>query len=111
MSQNSETLLNGPGAAAILAAGIGCFLNGFFFLLEDASPVAKHFFTFYNPAGPLSGTTTTAVIIWLLVWLLLARIWRTKTVNIRWVNLVAFLLLACGLLLTFPPFIDMLQGK
>jgi hypothetical protein len=111
MSQNSYALTNGPGAAAILSASLGCFLNGLFFLAEDASPAAKSFFTFYNPAGALSGTTTVAVIVWLLTWFFLARAWRTKTVNMWWVNLLAFLLLASSLLLTFPPFIDLLQGK
>jgi hypothetical protein len=111
MSQNSTSLPNGPGAAAILAAGVGCFLNGLFFLFEDAWPAAKSFFTFYKPSGALSGTTTTAVIIWLIIWFVLARIWRTKTVNMFWVNSIAFLLLTASLLLTFPPFIDLLQGK
>lgn len=112
MTDNSQmTLPNGPGAAAILAAGLGCFLNGLFFLLEDASPAAKSFFTFYSPSGALSGTTTTAVVIWLLVWFLLARAWGKRNVNMWWVNLAAFSLLALSLLLTFPPFIDLLQGK
>lgn len=111
MTDNSQLIPNGPGAAAILSAGLGCFLNGLFFLFEDASPAANSFFKFYSPSGALSGTTTTAVIIWLLVWLLLARAWRKKNVNMWWVNLVAFSLLALSLLLTFPPFIDLLQGK
>jgi hypothetical protein len=107
----TSEVLNGPGAAAILSAGLGCFLVGLFFLAEDALPAANTFFTFYAPAGALSGTTTAAVVIWLAVWWILSRAWRRKTLRMWWVNAVAFLLLTLGLLLTFPPFIDFLQGK
>ena len=42
----NSSLPNGPGAAAILSAGLGCFLLSVFAVLADASkPVAK-FFTF-----------------------------------------------------------------
>jgi len=108
MSDSTNTITNGPGAAAILAAGIGCFLIGLFFLLAEASPAAKKFFTFYNPTGALSGKTTVAVIVWLLVWFILARAWRKRNVNMWWVNLAAFFLLALSLLLTFPPVIEKL---
>mgnify|MGYP001566084613 FL=1 len=108
MSDNTNTITNGPGAAAILAAGIGCFLIGLFFLFAEASPTAKSFFTFYKPSGALSGITTSAVVIWLVSWLLLSRAWRKRNVNMWWINLTAFLLLALSLLLTFPPVIEML---
>lgn len=46
-----SNLPNGPGAAAILSAGIGCFALSVFAVVADASkPVAK-FFTFYLPTG------------------------------------------------------------
>ncbi|MBU5769334.1 hypothetical protein ICN56_32645, partial [Pseudomonas aeruginosa] len=48
-------LPNGPGAAAILAAGIGCAALGVFALLGDAFPGIASFFKFYMPTGPLSG--------------------------------------------------------
>lgn len=111
MEQNSHPITNGPGAAAILSAGIGCFLVGLFALTGDASPAAAKFFTFYTPTGPLSGVTTSAIVIWLVVWFFLARAWRDKTVSMRWVNTFAFLFLILSLLLTFPPFMDLLQGK
>ena len=66
---------------------------------------------FYNPAGTLSGVTTLAIIIWLVAWYALNRLWRAKTVPMVKVNVAAFVLLAVGLLLTFPPFVDLLQGK
>ena len=111
MYDDSISLKNGPGAAAILAAGLGCFLIGAFYWLAEVSPAAKSFFTFYAPVGALSGKTTVAVVIWLLVWFILSRAWRTKNVNMRLVNLAAFTLLGLSLLLTFPPVIEFLQGK
>ncbi len=102
---------NGPGAAAILAAGIGCAAVGILAILRDAFTTVANLLNFYKPSGPLSGVTTVAIIVWLVAWLILANRWRTRNVAIGKVNLVAFVLLAVGLLLTFPPFMDLLQGK
>jgi hypothetical protein len=107
----SDTIPNGPGAAAILAAGIGCFAVGLFALAGDASPTIAHFLTFYVPTGALSGVTTSAIIIWLGAWYGLARRWSTRDVAMAKVNSAAFVLLALSVLLTFPPFMDLLQGK
>lgn len=102
---------NGAAAAAILAAGFGCFAVGVFAYLGDAVPALKGFFNFYNPTGPLSGVTTTAIIAWLIVWAVLSRAWTGKTVAMGKSNAVAYVLLGIGFLLTFPPFGDFLQGK
>lgn len=104
-------LPNGLGAAAILSAGLGCFLLSVFAVLADASkPVAK-FFTYYVPTGPLSGVTTTAILLWLLTWFVLARMWRHRTVALVKINVAAFAFLLLGILLTFPPFADLLLRK
>ena len=108
---SGETLPNGPGAAAILAAGIGSAAFGVFALLGDAFPAINRLFTFYKPSGALSGVSTVAVIVWLVAWYVLARRWATKTVAMAGVNLAAFVLLAVGVLPTFPPVMDLLQGK
>jgi hypothetical protein len=106
-----DKIPNGPGAAAILAAGIGSLALGVFALAGDASTAINHFFSFYTPSGALSGVTTTAVIVWLFAWFVLARRWSTETVALTKVNVAAFVMLALGLLLTFPPLMDLLQGK
>jgi hypothetical protein len=77
----------------------------------DASDVIGKFLNFYNPTGTLSGVTTAAIVVWLAVWFVPAKRWQTKTVAVEKVNLAAFVLLAVGLLLTFPPFINFLKGK
>ena len=111
MSQNPtgfgkpvERIPNGLGAAAILAAGIGCAAIGVLAFAAELSPAFRSLSNFYNPVGPLSGKTTVAIIVWLAAWYVLSRFWRQKTVDIRSVNLTAFILLGIGFLLTFPPF-------
>jgi len=106
-----EAIPNGPGAAAILAAGIGSAALGVFALAGDAFSAINRLFTFYKPSGALSGVSTVAVIVWLVAWYVLARRWATATVAMAQVNVAAFMLLAVGVLLTFPPFMDLLQGK
>lgn len=102
---------NGPGGAAILAAGIGCAAMGVLALAADASSAVGSALNFYNPTGALSGVTTAAIAIWLVAWFLLNRAWHGRTVPMVRVNTAAFALLAVGFLLTFPPLMDLLQGK
>ena len=101
------TLPNGFGAAAILAAGIGCFSLGVLTVAGDASKSFARHLIFYRPTGPLSGVTTTAIVIWLLTWALLSHRWNARSVALRPILTVAFLLLGAALLLTFPPVIDL----
>ena len=106
-----EITPNGPGAAAILGAGIGSAVLGILALASDASETIKHLLNFYNPTGALSGVTTVTIVIWLVCWYLLNLRWRSKAVDITKINVAAFIGLAIGLLLTFPPFMDLIQGK
>jgi hypothetical protein len=52
-----------------------------------------------------------AIAIWLVVWLVLHRLWRARTISMSRVNTLSVLLFVGGVLLTFPPFMDLLQGK
>jgi hypothetical protein len=106
-----DRIPNGPGAAAILAAGVGSLALGLFALAGDAWPSAKQAFNVWTPTGPLSGVTTSAVLVWLAAWFCLSRVWSRRNVNLVIVNSVSFLMLIAALLLTFPPFMDFLQGK
>jgi hypothetical protein len=105
------TMPNGPGAAAILAAGIGCAAVGILAFAGDASQAIGRALNFYNPVGTLSGVSTLGIIVWLVAWLVLGSTWRERTVDLGKVNVIAFVLLVVGFLLTFPPFMDLLQGK
>jgi len=106
-----DSIPNGPGAAAILAAGIGCGALGILALAADASDAIGKALNIYTPTGTLSGVTTVAIVIWLGTWLALSRSWQGKSVAMAKVNAAAFALLIVGFLLTFPPFMDLLQGK
>ncbi len=101
-------LVNGPGAAAVLAAGIGCFMLAVIAFAADKSIAVKRLANFYTPTGPLSGVTTTAVAVWLVAWASLHILWRGREVSGAAVCRIAFVLLALGLLLTFPPIADLL---
>ncbi|MER8461737.1 hypothetical protein [Mesorhizobium sp. M1396] len=101
----------GPGAAAILAAGIGCAAMGIFALAGDAFASLNQFFTFYKPTGGLSGVSTSAVVVWLVAWFILSRRWGKRNVEMRKIVPISFALLAVGVLLTFPPVMDLLQGR
>ena len=105
---NSPALTNGSGAAAILAAGVGSFALAILAVAGDKSAAVKSSLAFYKPTGPLSGVTTTAILIWLVTWLLLHWSWRRKTVAMGRINIVALVLLGLSLLLTFPPIVDLL---
>ena len=106
-----ESMPSGPGAAAVLAAGIGSLTLGVFAFAGDASPPIGRAFNIWNPSGPLSGVTTGTIVVWLVAWYLLGKRWAGRDVGLKWVAVVALAMLACGLLLTFPPFADMLQGR
>jgi hypothetical protein len=105
------SLPNGLGAAAILAAGFGWFAFGLFDLAGQTWPVVGAAFNIWRPSGPLSGVSTAAIGVWVLAWLLLSVCWRTRNLRLGRINAAAFAMLAAGLLLTFPPFIDLLLGK
>jgi len=106
-SEPGRTLPNGFGAAAILAASIGCFSLGILTVAGDASKSFARHLILYRPTGPLSGVTTIAIVIWLVTWVLLSRRWSARDIALRPILIVAFLLLAASLLLTFPPVIDL----
>jgi hypothetical protein len=112
MADASETsITNGAGAAAILAAAGGCFALGLLAMAGDASAPVSKALKFWTPTGPLSGVTDVAILAWLVLWFVLHRAWRARTVNMSRINILSVLLFAGGVLLTFPPFMDLLQGK
>jgi hypothetical protein len=106
-SPNEPALTNGSGAAAILAAGIGAFVLAILAIAADQSKTIKSALNFSKPTGPLSGVTTVALLVWLVVWVLLDFRWRKQAVALKQTSIIAFVLLALGFLLTFPPIADL----
>jgi len=105
-----ETLTNGPAAAAILASGIGSMALGLFTTLAQAITSIKNALNLYDPAGPLSGKTTVAVVVWLVAWGILHGLWKKKQVAFARVFIATVILIALGLLGTFPPFFEAFGG-
>ncbi len=110
-SSATKDLPNGDGMAAIVAAGVGSAALGIFAFLGDAFKGIGQFFIFYRPTGPLSGVTLSAIAVWLAAWYVLAKRWGGRDVAVARASGIAFALLIVGLLFTFPPFMDLLQGK
>ncbi|WP_348262548.1 hypothetical protein P8935_22465 [Telmatobacter sp. DSM 110680] len=107
-SSGSEKMTpNGPGAAAVLATGVGCFAIGALAVAADQAPPLARTLIFYRPTGPLSGVSTVAIIAWLAVWAVLHYRWQSRDVNSGRIVAIAFVLLAAGVLLTFPPIGDL----
>jgi hypothetical protein len=105
--KNTEPVRNGGGAAALLAAGIGSFALAMLAIAGDQIAAVKNAMIFSRPTGPLSGVTTTAILIWLAAWAVLEWRWRKKTVAMGRVAWAAAGLLVLALLLTFPPVADL----
>ena len=99
----TSDLPNGPVAAALVAGGIGSAVTGLMTVLSEASAGIKTFLTWLTPVGPLSGKTGVGVILFLVSWVVLHNLYKGKNVNFEKFAALAFVLLAIGLLFTFPP--------
>ena len=94
----------GPVAAAILAGGVGALALGVLTTLAEASTSFKELLDLYSPVGPLSGKTIGAVLIWLFSWGILHGMYRGKEVESRKALAASLVLIALGVLGTFPIF-------
>jgi hypothetical protein len=65
----------------------------------------------YKPAGPLSGKTTLAVLVWLISWAILGNQWKDKDVEFGKIATIALALLLLGILGTFPPFFELFVAE
>lgn len=110
MRARQAALTNGPAAAAILASSIGSLALGFFTTLAQAIIPMKDALNFYNPAGPLSGKTAVAVVVWLVAWAVFHTRWKHTQVDFPKVFVVTLILIALGLLGTFPLFFERFGG-
>lgn len=101
MEDTGKDIANGAAMAAFLSAGIGSFALGFIVILNSAGlfPVPA----LYGPAGGVTSRTTLAVVIWLIGWGVLHRRWKDQQIEPRRIHVLSFILIAMGLLLTFPP--------
>jgi hypothetical protein len=92
---------NGAALAALLAAGIGAFALGLIVILNEVGAFAVP--AIYAPSGGVTGRTTLAVVIWLIAWAILHRLWKGREVQTGRVQTAALILTLLGVVLTFPP--------
>jgi hypothetical protein len=97
----------------MLAAGIGCFVLGVLTTVAEASEPFRASLDFSrhyglgSGVGPLSGKVTVAAVAYFLSWAVAAYAWRGSEVSLRRGFTVTLVLIAGGLLLTFPPFFEL----
>ena len=92
---------NGTAMACLLGAGVGAFAMGAIVLLNETGLFAAP--TLYAPAGGVTGRTTLATIVWLVSWGVLHHWWKARGVLPARVYAVTLILVALGVLGTFPP--------
>jgi hypothetical protein len=95
--------IDGPPAASLIAAGIGAVVLGLFVTLAEASTDIKDWLQWDDGVGPLSGKTILAAVAYFASFLILGLWWRKRSFALRTILLVAGILVAFGLLFTFPP--------
>jgi len=103
MTTKAQSIPTGPGAAAMISAGIGTLTLG---LMTTGAVIfvgLKDFLNFYNPAGPLSGKTSVAILAWLVSWLFLNARWKEGEYALEKAFRITMVLILIGLILTFPP--------
>jgi hypothetical protein len=94
---------NGPMAAALVGAGLGCATLGALTIWAEASPEVAEALNWWPPAGPLSGKAGAASGVFLSSWLVLHLAWRKRNVPYGPMVAASATLLTAGLLGTFPP--------
>jgi hypothetical protein len=102
---------SGPAAAVVLAAGLGSFALGLLSVLTALSSSVSSVLTLSERTGDLSGVTTAAAAVFFTVWAVLARAWRHADPSLIRVSAAAAVLIALGLLGTFPPFFNLIGGE
>jgi hypothetical protein len=98
---------SGPAAAAMIAAGIGTLCLGLLTTLSEASTGFADFLQWNDRVGPLSGKTILSVIAYAAGWAVLYGLWREKEVPLRTAMRATLLLVALGLVGTFPKFFEL----
>lgn len=91
---------NGAALAASLSAGIGALGLGLVVFLNELGVFEVP--ALYGPAGGVTGRTAAGVVIWLAAWAMLHSRWKDRSKSSGVFGL-SLLLVALGVVLTFPP--------
>lgn len=102
---------NGPVLAALLASGIGVTVLGVLTTAASASANFANLLKINAAVGPLSGKTIYACAAFFASWVVAAVVMRGKSYNERPFLVTTFVLVAIGILGTFPIFFDLFAPK
>lgn len=105
--RQQQPLRNGEAAAAIVAAGIGCLTMGILTVLETAVGGLHTLLQFYPPAGSITGITSLMVVAWLVSWVALHRLWKSKQMNFTRMFVITLVCILLGMVGIFPPFVHL----
>jgi hypothetical protein len=101
----------GPISAAIIAGGIGALALGVLTTLAEASTRVSDWLEWSERVGPLSGKTIVAVVVWLIAWAVLYAVYRNRATETRRALVIALVLVALGVLGTFPEFFQLFAAE
>jgi hypothetical protein len=101
---------SGPAAAAVLAAGLASLALGLLSVLTASSASVSSALTLSDRVGDLSGLTTATAVVFFATWGVLAIAWRHADPPLARVAAASGILIALGLLGTFPPFFNAVGG-
>ena len=101
----------GPISAAILAGGIGALALGILTTLAEASETFAGWMELSKSVGPLSGKTTFAVVAWLASWAALHVALRGKTYETWRAFAISIVIVALGVIGTFPTFFQLFAAE
>lgn len=96
----------GPAAAAFVSAGLGCFVIGLMTTLAEALPALKTALTWSAAVGPLMGKTSVGVIVFFIAWAVMHYMWKDRDVDLKRAFMWSMILLALGVVGTFPVFFE-----
>jgi len=97
---------DGPGAAVMMAAGVGIFVTGLFTVLSEASVPIHDWLEsleFGRGVGPLAGKTILGTLSFFTSWIVLGMAWRTKELDLRPWFWIALALGVVGAVMMIPP--------
>ncbi|BAY12424.1 hypothetical protein [Calothrix sp. NIES-2098] len=109
--------ISGPGAAALISPGIGCFLMMVVHHLSDTSKdiektvwalgswiPGSHFQNkFWGNIGSYSGKETALLLGWLISWAILSVFWKNKQITSRTIFFWMFTLLIAATTMIWHP--------
>jgi hypothetical protein len=101
-SPESKKMSLSAASAAMVSGGIGALTIGILTTGAAAFSALKDFLAWYTPTGSLSGKTSIGIAAWLISWLILGNLWKDKEYDLGKAFNLTMILIAIGVILTFP---------